>query len=1594
VFPTAGSPRAVVVADLNGDGRRDLVTANSNVNNVSVLLGDVPPVVLSIDKQFPAGPSSIDNRAIYRVTFSEPVTGVDPSDFALALNGVTATTPVQLTGSGAVYTVTINGISGNGTFGLNLVDDGNIKDAAGNPLQPGGVAEFMPAQSFATGRNSQNVAVSDLNGDGKPDLVVTNTAYGQESISVLLGNGDGTFQSQQMLDVGNFITSVGIADVNGDGKPDLIVGVGIGSGPPSGAIAVLLGNGNGTFQSPRTFAAGSEPGRIAIADVNGDGRPDVVVAGNTFGGVLLGNGNGTFQPMQTVLAGEHIGWAGAADLTGDGKTDLAFSVENGISSFISVLLGNADGTFSAPRTFADPSYGAMVVADVNNDGKPDLVMNTGVLLGNGNGTFKAESTFTSLEPTEGYSVAVADVNGDGKLDVVTANPAGAYQSISVFLGNGNGTFAPQQTFSVPGFPLSAAISDLNGDGRPDIVAPNGFHGVDVLLGNNTGSFTGETYQIVSRSKPPFAAIAAFGPQQTVAVGSLPRSVATADLNGDGKPDLIAVNSANNSVSILLGNGNGTFAAQRTVGTGPTPSSVAVADVNHDGIPDLIVADRGDDDVSVLLGNGNGTFGPRRAWAVGLMPTFVVVSDVNGDGRPDILAANYGSGTVSVLLGNGNGTFQPQRTFVVGAGPISIAVADFNHDGKPDLAVANRGANSVSLLLGNGNGTFQSQATFATGSIPDWVVAADVNVDGSPDLVVSNQAGNSVGVLLGNGDGTFLPQQTFAAGPTPVSLAVANVNGDGSPDLIVTDYFANAVGVLLGNGDGTFQAIKTFATGSHPTALAVADFNRDGRQDIIVANEGTNSLSVLLGDVPPHLVSINRTNPAGPVFSGSSVSYTVTFSEPVTGVDAGDFALVLNGLTASAPVVTPVSGSVYTVTIGGISGAGTLGLNLVDNGTIKDAAGNPLQPGGVSFQPQQSHFTLSNPDSVVAADVNLDGQPDLIVGLEGAGFALLPGNGNGRFGPPQGIEGGPYTSAVAVADLNGDGKPDLLGGTQLGPRDGVAIALGNGDGKFRAGQFLPIYYSRVYSIAVGDINGDGIPDVVAAAGGDYPGIYTFLGNGDGTFTPGLKGAGTPAATPALGSNHPNFVTFADVKGDGTLDIIEADSDGTVAVGGALIATGANPVSIAAADVNGDGKIDLIVANQGSNDLSILLGNGNGTFQPQQTVATGASPNSVAVADVNGDGIPDLVLASGYGHTNGTVGVFLGNGTGTFQPQQTFTVGPDPTSLYVADVNGDGRPDLIVSNHNSVGLSVLLGNSTGSFTGQVYETALPLLDTINGTPGNDQITLSRDPDGIHIDWFMPGAVGQVAINDPNGLTINGNGGNDVITLDYTNGNPLPNTVHLNGTFTIDNLQGANPLAGTSLDIGRSTVFVSYSSTDPLAAIQAYLKNGYNGGAWNGVPMALTGVITSAAAQSNAKHNTAIGYADSADGAGINTTPNTIELKYTLAGDTNLDRAVNTVDLQQVLFNFNTSGNVWDTGDFNYDGNVVTADLQALLFNFNTTLGSQATAMAIAATPGAATLNTSASRSSSPSQLLPPFDASGSTTAPVRSSQAAKPPARKRR
>jgi len=358
----------------------------------------------------------------------------------------------------------------------------------------------------------------------------------------------------------------------------------------------------------------------------------------------------------------------------------------------------------------------------------------------------------------------------------------------------------------------------------------------------------------SQSPPPPAVQLA--PAVSYPTGANAHGVVTADINGDGKPDLIVANSGSNTISVLMGNGNGTFSSPLNYAVGKAPKAVAAADLNGDGAIDLVTANQDSGTISVLLNRGDGTFAPAVSYTATAGAHDVALDDVNGDGVPDIAEVGWGANVVRVLINNGDGTFSSGINYNVGKSPHSVAFFDPNGSRLPSLAVADHDSNNVAVLLNNGDGTFKAPVYYAVGSKPHMIRAADLNGDGNLDLVTANEGSNTVSILLGNGDGTFAKAVSYGTGPVPKGVAIGDLNGDGLPDIVTANTAGNypkgnnpggnTISVLVNLGDGKFAKPVTFVTGVTPFDIALADFNNDGKLDVATANWSSDDLTVLLG----------------------------------------------------------------------------------------------------------------------------------------------------------------------------------------------------------------------------------------------------------------------------------------------------------------------------------------------------------------------------------------------------------------------------------------------------------------------------------------------------------------------------------------------------------------------------------------------------------------------------------------------------------------------------------------------------------------------------------------------------------------------------
>ncbi|HXB40543.1 MAG TPA: VCBS repeat-containing protein [Bacteroidia bacterium] len=361
--------------------------------------------------------------------------------------------------------------------------------------------------------------------------------------------------------------------------------------------------------------------------------------------------------------------------------------------------------------------------------------------------------------------------------------------VSFGLLNAQSCFTTFSTYSTGINPQGVLLKDLNSDGKADMVVSiasgTSTHLVSVYLNNGSGAYTTHV---------------------DYTVDAIPIGIASADFNGDGKPDLAVACSGNtaNDVSILLNAGAGTFstAVNYTVGSSG-PTCVVTADFNNDTKIDIAVSNQNSSNISVLFGTGTGAFGSPATYATGSNITGLATADFNGDGFYDVATSNYNtSSSVSVLLNTGTGTFTTAVSYSSGGLKCAaITTGDFNGDSKTDLAIANRGS-SGAVLLGTGSGTFGSPISYPTSANPNSIVATDINSDGKTDLATANLTGGNVSILMGDGTGNFNVSTSLNAGSDPVWISAGDVNGDSKPDLAVVNLLSNDAYVYLNSATTT------------------------------------------------------------------------------------------------------------------------------------------------------------------------------------------------------------------------------------------------------------------------------------------------------------------------------------------------------------------------------------------------------------------------------------------------------------------------------------------------------------------------------------------------------------------------------------------------------------------------------------------------------------------------------------------------------------------------------------------------------------------------------------------------------------------------
>jgi hypothetical protein len=645
-------------------------------------------------------------------------------------------------------------------------------------LAPG----FANAVSYGSGGNGANaVALGDVNGDGKPDLAVANwctntscTTAGT-NVGVLLGNGDGTFGTVAVYASGGlYADSIAVADVNGDGKPDLIVANNCADGACTGGnLGVLLGNGDGTFQTAVTYALSGTATAVAVADVNGDGRPDLIVATtlNRAGlvGVLINNGDGTFKAETTYSSGGQIALAVAVGNLGNGHLDVvvANKCADGTctSSDVGVLLGNGDGTFRTAVTYdsAGLHSDGVAIADVNRDGKLDVVVansststtvdngNVGVLLGNGDGTLQTAVAYPS-GAFGATSVAVADVNGDGKLDLVVTNCSGNASTcvgalaggVGVLLGNGDGTFqAAVLSGSGGNAPFGVAVGDVNADGRPDIVAAN-------CHSSNCGQASGTVGVLINQTSP------------WLVYASLAKQV---DYFGEGTADFAVWRPSNVTWYNIDTSGSNFLSLDWGLST-DTP---VIGDYDGDGKTDIAVFRPSSGNWYIIPSSTGKSYGVQ----FGTQGDVPLPGDYDGDGRTDVAVWRPSNGTWYILPST---TGKSYRVQFGTQGDVPVP-GDYDGDGKTDIAVW-RPSNGTWYILQSSN---NKMVSYQWGASTDKPVPADYDGDGKTDVAVWRPGTQAIWYIIPSSTKVPYPKAWGTTGDIPVPR---DYDGDLKADVAV------------------------------------------------------------------------------------------------------------------------------------------------------------------------------------------------------------------------------------------------------------------------------------------------------------------------------------------------------------------------------------------------------------------------------------------------------------------------------------------------------------------------------------------------------------------------------------------------------------------------------------------------------------------------------------------------------------------------------------------------------------------------------------------------------------------------------------------
>jgi hypothetical protein len=1348
-------------------------------------------------------------------------------------------------------------------------------------------------------------------------------------------------------------------------------------------------------------------------DDTGTGGPNPIAASN-----LIYTGGATSTNTGLTALGSNFGTANAASLNTTsanlaGTFSIAASLPSGYSTFtlnslpatVQSIIANDINTYNAGAGATNTPISIAIVPSA--DGHPGFADWQGNSF-SGDPEVQLDVNETPANTAEQYSIgATAAANGVNvneaatqvMVDVVRTGFTGDATTLHYHTSDGSALAGTNYTGAPAG-----TISFLAGQSTAEIVVPitntnfSGTKNFSVTLDSDTPTQPGGTATI-SPSASTTVTIVGNGTTTGSNVAAVsPNSTTAIETSGSFSSNFAAVNG-----SVTNGTSSFGFLSYQVIQATPSPGST-VSNVQNLSLSLFNTATTGN--FGGHAGNFNVYYFPTIA-----APSTPATNTLKFNSTVDGVQGTAGA----ILLG----TFSFQNTL----GYDTYTMTNLSATVQADLAQdMNGGAHSIRLAVAPGSTNFAAEwAGLIFSETPQITMTATLSNSTEQFSIGAAAATNGVTVNENNANDTvlvdvtrtgFISDAVTVDYSTTAGTAVDGTNYTGTASGTVS--FAagqTSAEISVPTHNVNFAGTKTFMvnlTGVMGTASATPSLGAATSSTVTIV--GAASLTNNVPNVPASTVTdIETSGPFATAFAPVNGSI-------FTGTSAFGFLSyeVVELSPTSTPSVFPVPGSqvnsisnlslsLYnTATTGNFGGhigdfniyflasteattpTTSLKFNTAAVDGVNGAAGAVLL-GTFSFDNNGPGYDVFTPASLSAAVANT-----IVTDLNnGTAFRLAVAPGSASFAADwSGVFQG-QTPLISLTDtIQVNQTEELIGfqsttytQSETGPvatitltrsgtniTDSATVHYATSDGNALAGVNYTATSGTATFAAGSPTTTFTIPvtDLVPMGGDKF--LNLSLSNpatGSPATTIGVLAQKTAtltitdASTATTETLTPTLLDASDVETNGPFDDTEIKATDVGAKFPSYGVVDFTPTA-PAATITAIDSATITVMNRPAGSLA-----GPVNFYLVQDSASNILPSNPQSRNPHfydsSQGIEGIGSQFGAVHLLGTYNLTDVAGGDTITIPLNYTI--DGERALIAALNNPASNMRIVMTPENASVNADFVSTTVALSVKVQE-GTPVTnfgDTINGTAGVDSITLTQDViQPGQLDWSLNGGPAfQLPVNDPNGLTIIGNGSNDVITLQYDTGTPLP-TLHLNGTFTLNGLHGTNPLSGTILDIGRSTVFITYGSSDPLAAIQGYIKNGYSGGAWNGMPAALpaaaspSGVITSAAAQANPNHTTGIGYADSADGQGINTTPNTIELTYTLFGDANLDGQVNSADLQRLLATFNNPG-AWDGGDFNYDGVVNSADLQFLLANFNTLVGNQTAAAAnAAAAAGASSAN----------------------------------------